>query len=185
MTPRTTLQKSLNIGGRDYPIRYQFGAVLDVLAAHNDPDLDEDEKAEVLLTIMYPDFKSIPQELWGEALKKACEFIDCGQRSEGHRPRLVDWEQDADIIFPAINNVAGMEVRAFPDLHWWTFWGYFMSIGDSLFSTVLHIRKKKSSHKKLDKWEEQFYRENRHLVDMRSPETEAVKAEKENILKWL
>lgn len=186
MMDRWSLPKALNVGGKDYPIRYQFGAVLDVLSAYGDPDLDDDEKVEVLLTILYPDFQEIPQENFLEAVQKACEFIDCGQKDDGKtKPRLVDWEQDADIIIPAINNVAGMEVRANPELHWWTFWGFFMSIGDSLFSSVLHIRSKKANRKKLEKREEEFYRENRYLIDMKTPETEKIKAEKESILKWL
>lgn len=186
MIDRWALPMALNVGGKDYPIRYQFGAVLDVLSAYSDPELDEDEKTEILLTVIYPDLKEIPQDHIPEAVKKACEFIDCGQRESGKpRPRLMDWDKDADIIIPAINKVAGMEIRANPDLHWWTFWGFFMSIGESLFSSILHIRRKKAGRKKLDKWEEEFYRENKHLIDMKSPETEEMKAEKESILKWL
>lgn len=186
MMDRWTLPKTLNVGGKDYSIRYQFGAVLDVLTAYNDPELEDDDRREILLTIIYPDYGEIPQEHIPEAVQKACEFIDCGQKDSGRpKPRVMDWNQDADIIIPAINNVAGMEIRANPELHWWTFWGFFMSIGDSLFSTVLHIRRKKKSGKKLDKWEEEFYRENKHLIDMRTPETEEIKAEKESILKWL
>lgn len=186
MISRWTLPKALSVGGKDYPIRYQFGAILDILSAYSDPELDDDEKTEVMLTIFYPNFRDIPQADIPEAIAKACEFIDCGQKDEGKpKPRLMDWDHDADIIIPAINNVAGMEIRATPDIHWWTFWGYFMSIGDSLFSSVLHIRRKKKSGKKLEKWEQEFYRENRSLIDMRSHETEEIKAEKANILKYL
>lgn len=186
MMDRWSLPKALNVGGKDYPIRYQFGAVLDVLSAYSDQEMEDEDKAEVLLTIMYPGLEKIPREHLAEAYAKACEFIDCGQKDAGKpSPKVMDWNQDADIIIPAINSVAGMEVRANPELHWWTFWGFFMSIGDSLFSSVLHIRRKKANRKKLDKWEEEFYRENQNLVDLRTPETEEIKAEKENILKWL
>lgn len=186
MMDRWSLPKTLNVGGKDYPIRYQFGAVLDILSAYSDPDLEQDEKTEIMLAILFPEFREIPAEYIQEAITKACEFIDCGQKGEGKpKPRIMDWSQDAELIIPAINNVAGMEIRATPELHWWTFWGYFMSIGDSLFSSVLHIRRKKKSGKKLEKWEQEFYQENKHLVDLRAPETEEIKAEKENLLKWL
>lgn len=186
MMDRWSLPQTLNVGGKDYPIRYQFGAVLDVLTAYCDQEMEDEDKAEVLLTIMYPDWKDIPKEHIAEAYSKACEFIDCGKKDSGKQsPKVMDWNQDADIIIPAINNVAGMEVRANPDLHWWTFWGFFMSIGESLFSSVLHIRRKKANRKKLDKWEEEFYKENKHLIDFQSPESEEIKAEKDSILKWL
>ena len=186
MMDRWSLPKTLNVGGKDYPIRYQFGPVLDILSAYSDQELDDEEKAEIMLKILYPDIEKIPETLISEAFEKACEFIDCGQKEEGTpKPRLMDWNHDADLIIPAINNVAGKEIRADPELHWWTFWGFFMSIGDSLFSSVIHIRKKKKSGKKLEKWEEEFYRENKSLIDMKTPETEEIKAEKESILKWL
>ena len=181
-----TLPKTLNVGGEEHPIRYQYHAVLTVLAAYSNQDLEPEEKQEILMTIIFPNASEIAKEHIPEAVQKACQFIDCGQKNEGKpKPRVMDWDQDADIIIPAINKVAGMEVRANPDMHWWTFWGYFMSIGDSLFSTVIHIRRKKKSGKKLDKWEEEFYRENKSMVDLRTPETEEIKAEKDSILKWL
>lgn len=179
------LPAALNVGGKDYPIRYQFGAVLDILAAYNDPDMDDSEKTETMLTILYIDFSSIPAEHLAEAIQKGCEFIDCGQTDDGKRhPKLIDWNQDAGLIIPAVNNVAGCEVRAVPNMHWWTFYGYFMSIGDSLLSSVLHIRKKKAKHQKLEKWESEFYRENKSLIDIKTPESEAVRHEKEAIMNW-
>ena len=97
----------------------------------------------------------------------------------------MDWEQDAAIIIPAVNSVAGREIRLDPGIHWWTFFGWYMSIGDGLFASVLRIRSKKAKGKKLEKWEEEFYRENRHLIDLKQVETDEVRQEKENILKWL
>lgn len=180
------LPTSLEVGGKDYAIRYQFGAVLDIMTMYTDPELDDSEKVEAMLRIMYPDFDSIPASDIPEAVRKACDFIDCGNRSsEAQRPKLMDWSQDISLIIPAVNGVAHYEVRRDKDLHWWTFWGYFMSIGDSLFSSVLRIRSKRAKHKKLEKHEEEWYRENKHLVDFRRPESEEKKSEKENILKWL
>lgn len=179
------LPVSLDVGGVEYRIRSDFRAVLDVLAAVSDPGLDEQEKASVMLRIIYPDWRAIPPELVGEALDAACGFIDCGCAGAGdgrRRPQLFDWEGDAAIIIPAVNGVAHAEVRALPYLHWWTFWGYFLEIGDSLFSTVLGIRHKRALHKKLDAWEEGFYRENPGLVDgVRRDDAEKM----EEVLRWL
>ena len=161
------LPRSLNVGGREYAIRTDFRAVLDILAACNDPDLDRDEQMEIMLTILYPDFADMPREHIPDAVERACEFIDCGQKRDGRkRPRLVDWEQDAPVIIPAVNTVAGCEIRA-AGMHWWTFCGYYMSIGESLFSSVLRIRLKKAKGEKLEKQEEAFYRENRELVELK------------------
>lgn len=180
------LPTSLEIGGVGFPIRYGWRAVVDILAAFNDPELDDWGKQEVMLKILYPDWGQIPMQHIPEALQKACDFIDCGQKDTGRpRPRVYDWGQDALIIIPEINKVANTEVRLTPELHWWTFFGYFMGIGDGVFATVVAIRSKIAKHKKLEKWEEAYYRENRSLVNLQSPESEEINNEKENILKWL
>lgn len=180
------LPVSLNVGGSDYLIRYNFRAVLDILIAMDDPDLDDYAKSVVMLQILFPGWKEIPQEHVNEALEKACEFIDCGQKDDGKpKPRLIDWEQDSSIIIPAVNSVAHREVRATPDLHWWTFWGYFMEIGESLFSSVLNIRQKKAKHKKLEKWEETFYRDNKAIIDIKAPKSKEDKEAQEYFNKWL
>lgn len=180
------LPTSLNVSGVDYSIRTDFRAVLDVLKAMNDSDLDDQCKTIVLIRIIYKNYKDIPLENFFEAYEKACEFIDCGQKDDGRKhPKTVDWEQDAKIIVPAVNSVAHTEIRALPYLHWWTFFGYFMEIRESLFSSVLHIRQKKTSGKRLEKWERDFYKENKKLIDFEKTDSEEIKKEKDSIMKWI
>lgn len=180
------LPSSLTVGGRVYAIRTGWRAVMDIFAAMNDPDLEDMGKQIAMLTILYPEHDSIPAEDIPEAIARACEFIDCGQRPDSeHRPRLIDWEQDAALIMPAVNAVAGKDVRCDPNLHWWTFFGMFMNVEGGLFGNVLHIRQKKAKGKKLEKQEEEFYRENRKIIDLGKKETSEIRAEKDNILKYL
>lgn len=180
------LPRALRLGDKDYAIRTDFRAVLDILTAANDPDLDDYAKTEVMLMILYQDPESIPAELMDEAVRKACEFIDCGQKDD-RKPhvRTIDWQQDGALIIPAVNSVAHTEIRALDELHWWTFFSWFMEIRESLFSSVLSIRQKKAGHKPLEKWEQDFYRENKNIIDLKTPETEESRAEKENIMNYL
>lgn len=118
------LPTSLNISGVDFSIRTDFHAIIDILIAMNDPELDEQAKAVVMLQILFEDWQSIPSECLDEACQKASEFIDCGQLDDNPnkpKPRLMDWEQDGDMIVPVVNKVAGKEIRAVPYMHWWTF----------------------------------------------------------------
>lgn len=165
---------SLNVGGVDYEIRTDYRAVLDLLTALNDPELtDEDEQmtaymqSQVILQIMFPQFDDIPTENWQEALNKASEFIDMGIVDDRKKPKTMDWEQDAPILIPAINKVLNCEIRAQKYMHWWTFLGAYMEIGESLFSSIVNIRQKKAKGKKLEKWELDFYKENKSLIDFR------------------
>lgn len=165
---------SLNVSGVDYEIRTDYRVVLDLLAALNDPELKEADpqdtaymQSRVIMEIMYPDCDNVPAEHWTEAIEKVCEFIDMGITDERKRPKTMDWEQDAPIIIPAINKVLNCEIRAQKHIHWWTFMGAYMEIGESLFSNVIHIRQKKAKGKKLEKWEQEFYSENKSLIDFK------------------
>ena len=53
-----------------------------------------------------------------------------------------------------------LPTRALTYLHWWTFMGYFCSIGESTLSTVVSIRDKILKGKKLEKYETEFRRDN-------------------------
>lgn len=165
---------SLNIGGVDYEIRTDYRAVLDLLTALADPELtDEDEQVtaymqnRVMLEIMFPQCDDIPLEHMHEALEKVTEFIDMGISDDRKKPKTMDWEQDAPILIPAINRVLNCEIRAQKYIHWWTFLGAYMEIGESLFSNIVHIRQKKASGKKLEKWEQDFYNDNKSLIDFK------------------
>ncbi len=166
--------KTLNIGGVEYEIRTDYRAVLDVLTALNDPEL-KDRNPEiaayiqnsVMMEIMFPDYESIPQEYIKEALEKVVKFIDMGIIDDCKKPKTMDWEQDAPILIPAINKVLNTEIRSVKYMHWWTFFGAYMEIGESLFSTIIHIRQKKAKGKKLEKWEEEFYKENKSLIEFK------------------
>ena len=165
---------SLNIGGVDYEIRTDYRAVLDLFTALSDPELtDEDEQVtaymqnRVMLEIMFPQCDDIPLEHMQEALEKVTEFIDMGISDDRKKPKTMDWEQDAPILIPAINRVLNCEIRAQKHIHWWTFLGAYMEIGESLFSNIVHIRQKKASGKKLEKWEQDFYNDNKSLIDFK------------------
>lgn len=163
-----TLPESVEIEGRIYEIRSDYRAIIDILIALDDKELDETEKAQVVLGIFYKNPENIPPTHAQEAVESALQFIDFVNTGEEEKTpvRLMDWRKDAGIIIPAINKVAGREIRTVEYMHWWTFMGMYMEIGESLFSQVLSIRQKKQKKKKLEKWESEFYRKNKALIDL-------------------
>lgn len=179
------LPTSLNIQGTEYPIRSDFRDILNILIAMSDPDMEAWEKQEIMYQIIYPDCQAIPASAFGAACEKAVEFIDYTVPGNRPKPRTMDWKQDAAIIIPAINKVAGKEVRVTEYLHWWTFMGYFMEIEDGMFSQVLAIRQKKARGKKLEKWEKEFERNNAALVRLNKAVSKEQQREKESIMRWL
>lgn len=164
------LPDRLLVAGIEYPIVTDYRNILPALAATNDPDLTPQQKLLILLKRLYREqLDRIPRKQMEEAAIQAKWFIDCGRQDDSRKPpvKLIDWEQDEPILFPAVNKVAGVEVRAIENLHWWTFMGYFMEIEEGTFSLVIGIRQKRAKGKKLEKWEQEFYRNNKALCDIR------------------
>jgi len=64
-------------------------------------------------------------------------------------------------------------VRELEYLHWWTFISAYYEIGDCFFAQIVRIRNLKAKGKPLDKTDQQLYRENRELVDLKTNFTAA------------
>ncbi len=188
------LPTSLEINGTEYAINTDFRVVLTIFEAFEDAELTEREKSLVLLYLLFEDADSIPEEDLQTALRACSRFLDGlsdSREDESHNngknenKRIFSWVHDEKILFSAINKVAGFETRAVDYLHWWTFLGYFNEIGEGMFSTVIGIRQKKAKGKKLDKWDEDFYRANRSLIDLPTNESKESRAERDYINKLI
>lgn len=120
-------------------------------------------------------------------MEQLAVFINCGVEEQDQKPapKLIDWEQDALTIVADVNKVAGCEVRAMPFVHWWTFVAYFSAIGEGQLSMLVSIRDKLRRGKKLEKWEDQFYRENKDRVDLKTKYTAEELAEQGRLKKLL
>ncbi|MDE7098781.1 MAG: bacteriophage Gp15 family protein [Ruminococcus sp.] len=178
------LPESLEIGGKLYKINADFRVILNIFQAFDDPELTEREKCFVCMKNLFADFESIPEKDLQTAINQAYWFVGGGnmpEKNDVQKAKIIDWEQDESLYFPAINKVAGFETRAVKFLHWWTFLGYFNEIGEGLFSQILHIRSKKSDGKKLEKWEKEFLQKNKNIVEIRKKYTQE-EIEKQKIL---
>lgn len=178
------LPESLIIAGQEYEIRTDFRDVLRILLAFHDPDMEEDEKVYVCLFILFVDFEALPADDYEEAFQAAARFIDCGrdwQETPARAPRVMDWDQDKSILFPAINKAAGLEVRTVPYMHWWTFMGYYMEISEGVFSTILSLRQKRAKGKKLEKWEQEFWQQNKDICVLKKKISQEEQEERDRL----
>lgn len=159
---------SITIQDQSFAIRNKgdYRVVLDCFSALNDTELSDQERMIACLIIFYEDLESaedinnLPDV--EEAIKKMYDFFNCGEEDIGAKAnhRLIDWDKDSQMICAAINKVSNKEIRLEPYIHWWTFMGYYTAVGDSLLAQVVGIRHKIVTNKKLEKYEQQFKRDN-------------------------
>lgn len=180
------LPRTVCVNDVEYAVRTDFRDILKIVTAFSDPDLEDNEKVYVCLFIFYEDFDTIPHRDYEAAFRAAIQFIDHGMDEGGEEdlrksPRVMDWEQDEAIMFPAINKVAGFETRSAEYVHWWTFMGYYMEISEGVFSNVLSIRLKKAKGKKLEKWERDFWNTNKGICALRTRLSQEEQEEKDRL----
>lgn len=161
---------AVEINGKQHPIRNKcdYRVVLDVICALNDNELTEEEKVKCALFIFYEDISEIDD--FEVAIKEMFRIINGGAEEEldhNNKPALMDWKHDFPQLAPPISRVLGYDVRT-PDkyTHWYSFVGGYMEIGECTFSTIVSIRSKRAKGQKLEKWETEYIKEHRKMVDL-------------------
>jgi hypothetical protein len=165
------LPYSLVVNGEERAINCDFRDIILICNAFNDPELTNSEKTLIMLNNLYVDdwlnFGNVE-----EAIKQASWFIDWGKEykeTTENSPKIMDWEQDYNLIISAVNNKANViDVRELEFVHWWTFLGYFSDRGECQFSSITDLRDKIAKGKKLDTWEKEIIRENRDQIILKN-----------------
>jgi len=163
-----TLPTSLEIDGIEYPFDADFRNIIYIFSALNDPDLLDAEKVMVALNLFFDDAESIPKDKIEYAAKEMFAFMQMGEEPKSSKHKndkpLYSWEQDFNIIVAPVNRILNTDIRGLEFLHWWTFLSAFYEIGECTFSTYVSIRNKLNKGKKLEKYEQTLYNENREQI---------------------
>ena len=173
-----SLPISVKIDGKEYAIRNKcdYRVVLDVISALNDEELEMEYRVECALFQFYgnDELDTVEKVLTSLndiqiAIVEMMKIINLGKEEteEENKPKIMDWEHDFQQLAPPISRVLGYSVRDEKNYtHWYDFIGAYMEIGECTFSNIISIRSKKQKGKKLETWEQEFYRENKKLVDL-------------------
>lgn len=173
------------IDGTSYNLHTDYRDILGIIEVLTGEG-DEQENAYIALALFFEDFFEMPTAIYKEAWKYLYSFIALFQPESGtSQPKLVDWGKDFTMIAAGVNTLLGKEIRSVEYMHWFTFVGYYTSIGDCTFATVVSIRNKKKKGKKLDEQELTFYKENKELVDLPKNYTQEEQEEIERLNKLL
>lgn len=190
-----SLPTTIQIGENSYKIRNNgdFRTVLDCFEALGDIELDNTGRIEAALIIFYEDIDTIEEifalfkgDMLAAAIKEMFNFFNCGISNIGaeNQYKLIDWQQDEQMICAAVNQVAGKEIRNEQYIHWWTFMGYYISVGESVLATVVSIRHKLIKGAKLEKYEQKFINDNPQYFAWKSISAEQEEFEKEIAELW-
>ena len=159
---------SVEIDGKEYAIRNKcdYRVVLDVIDALNDDELEMENRIQCALFIFYEDLSGCDNIQL--AIDEMTRIISLGEEKEqDNKPQIMNWQHDFRHIAPPISRVLGYSVRDENNYtHWYDFVGAYQEIGECFWANIVSVRSKRMKGKTLDKWEREFYNENRKLIDL-------------------
>ena len=173
-----SLPITVEIDGTEHEIRNKcdYRVVLDVISALNDEELEMENRVICALFQFYGNDELNTVEKVLRSLKNIqsatnamLKIINLGEevKEEEHKPPLMDWEHDFAQLAPPISRTLGYSVRDERHYtHWYDFIGAYMEIGECTFANIVSIRNKRQKGKKLETWEQEFYRENRKIIEL-------------------
>lgn len=162
MTDLYSLPRQAVLEGVTYDLNTDFRVILKIFRVFGDETLPPMLRWLTALRLFYR--QEIPISHRQAAMEYLGDFLRCGAADSPGEP-LFSWEKDAAPIIAGVNAAAGREVRMEENVHWWTFLGWFHAMPTGMFSALISIRQKKRKGQKLEPHEEEFYRENKSLVD--------------------
>lgn len=173
---------SVEVGGKMFEIRNKcdYRVVLDTIEALQDVELEQEEQIQCALFIFYGNEKLDTEkkvlEAFGSAenIQEAINYMlniisvdKAEKKQDDNKPQMMDWQQDFPHIAAPISRILGYSVRNPHNYtHWFDFIGAYQEIGDCFWANVVAIRSKRYKGKKLEKWEQEFYREHKEIIDI-------------------
>ena len=184
-----SLPIAVEIDGEKFAIRNKcdYRVVLDVISALNDEDLEMEDRIKCALFQFYgnDELKTLEEVLFSladiqKAVNEMMKIINIGEEEtepeQQQKPQIMDWQHDFPQLAPPISRVLGYSVRDENYYtHWYDFVGAYMEIGECTFANIVSIRQKRQKGKKLESWEQEFYKENKKMIDLPQNLTEEEK----------
>ena len=178
-----SLPDAVMVDGVVYPVNTSFKVCLRIMAACEDNELTNGEKATVMLRLLYGE--NIPANT-EEALRMASKFLDGGDQERGkgkaeaaNEGRLYSFVHDASYIFSAFKQSHDIDLEQEEQLHWWKFLTLFFDLNpDCFFHRLINLRRN-LYRGKLTKEERELYLSIKHIVDLPVSSSEADREEDE------
>lgn len=178
------LPRQARLGDQTFRLNADFRDILEMLQYLQDETQPAYFRWQTVLALFYEPLP--PAHLQKQAMDYFLQFLQGGSTQEASAgPALLDWQQDAPLIIADINKAAGQEIRAMPFVHWWTFLSWFHAIGQGQLSAVVSIRDKLARGKRLEGWEQEYYRQNRQRIRLQKPRSPEEDAQKERLERLL
>ena len=156
---------------RGYEVNTSFRIGIQVYLVQYDKDLNDYEKSDALIWLLFDD----REHLDGEELQECVEWFLNGwfhdkPGSSQDKRRLIDYDVDQWRIYADFRQIYGVDL-SLDDMHWWMFNGLLWNMPRerSAFMQVIEIRRKKITSK-MGREEKKAVQEAQQIYALDQPE---------------
>jgi hypothetical protein len=186
------LPKSVEIGGAEYEINFDFRTSILFEMMMQDYQLSDKEKILKSLELYYP---IIPEDIdknINEAIDKALWFYRGGkdiknqssQAGDGKSKKIYSFEYDDEYIYSAFLDQYNMDLQDVEDLHWWKFKAMFKALREDNEIVKIMGYRAMTIDNKMSKEQKEYYRKMKKLYEIPKSknETEKINALEEALM---
>lgn len=177
------LPKSVEIGGIEYEINFDFRTSILFEMMMQDNELSDKQKIFKTLELYYP---IIPEDIdsnINEAIDKALWFYRGGkdiksqnsQRSNGKSDNIYSFEYDDEYIYSAFLDQYNIDLQDVEDLHWWKFKAMFKALKEDNEIVKIMGYRAMTIDSKMSKEQKDYYRKMKKLYEIPKSKNEKEK----------
>ena len=161
------LPTRVEIDGKEYEINSNFRTSLLFSILMENKDIPSNLKIRQALKLYYPVIpknteKSIEKIIWFYTRGKEYKTTT----SKGNNIKILDYEEDADLIYSAFMSQYGIDLQDIEYLHWWKFKALFEGLKeDNKLSKIMEYRSIDLNSIK-DKEQRKFYKEKKKIYSL-------------------
>lgn len=177
------LPKSVEIGGAEYEINFDFRTSILFEMMVQDYQLSDKEKILKTLELYYPIIPKDIDKNINEAIDKALWFYRGGkdiknqssQIGSTKSEKIYSFEYDDEYIYSAFLDQYNMDLQDVEDLHWWKFKAMFKALKEDNEIVKIMGYRAMTIDNKMSKEQKEYYRKMKKLYEIPKSKNEKEK----------
>lgn len=111
------------IGNELYEINTSYTIAVECIDVINNYDYSEEERALLVIALLYKDWEKIPQNEYNKACEIAVKYLLCGKKmkSDNKDEKDMDYKQDMNYIKVSFMSVYHLNLDDNGNMHWYEF----------------------------------------------------------------
>ena len=114
------------IGKKRYALNTSYKVAIGCIDVINSSEFSDEERALLVIALLYKDWEKIPERDYGKACKIAVKYLQCGREDTKNynHEKDMDYKKDMDYIKASFMSDYEIDLNKNSNMHWYNFFNY-------------------------------------------------------------